>query len=386
MNKRFAVFLSLAFTSLLTACGGSDPASTAATEQTSTAITAAETTVVTTPDTSGATQAAPPTADQPTTTNADLASTTAVSDRLALQILQGPPFAPKDATMFSPQTYNTPPTPPAPPKPTSEYQLRAELATALALRFGTNDPRTREGVAVFDDPVIKSYVSDPRLRVALALLKGTAAEVAIQSIRNGDFARVIFGDLSRSNAIGVSQLVTGDTKQTIVINERYQYENPKLLAEVMAHEVLHPDNVGSNKEELVANTIECLIYGKLVLEDGTIARSQTELARRLNTKLMALINSRDAEGRIRILTSSTDNVYPGSSVTRPYFAAAFLPFGADTPGNTVLRVMLANVTGRDSSNAHFDDPTIRLLDRNINLLTPSEWVQLANILKLDTGL
>ncbi|MET0981433.1 MAG: hypothetical protein ABWY02_04990 [Telluria sp.] len=263
------------------------------------------------------------------------------------------------------------------------------MANTFAQRFGNNQTRIQQGLAVFDDPKIVKYVADPRLRAAIAILKGTAGEAAIAAIRNGNFARVIFGPLETggsANAIAVSRLVPGDPRQTIIFNERYRYEDVRLLAEVMAHEVLHVGNLVSNKEELIANTVDALVYAQLLLEDPGIARSGTELARRLNTKLMALINSRDASGRIRILTSSTTNVYPGSSgPPLPYFAAAFLPFGADTPGNATLAAELSAVTRMNITAANFDDRTVRLLDQNINLLTPSQWVRLAGILRLATG-
>jgi hypothetical protein len=155
----------------------------------------------------------------------------------------------------------------------------------------------------------------------------------------------------------------------------------------LAHEVLHEDIPDSNKEELTNTSIETAVYGQLINEDPGLARAGTELARRFNTRLMALINSRDAQGDIRLLSSNTSNVYPGSlAPPLPYFAFGFISqgLGADTPGNLTLDEDLSNVTETEVSGANFDQNTVNLLDSRINdVFTPSEWVRLALILKLD---
>jgi hypothetical protein len=98
---------------------------------------------------------------------------------------------------------------------------------------------------------------------------------------------------------------------------------------------------------------------------------------------MALLNSRDAAGRLRVLTSQ-GNVYPGGTPLA-YFAAALGPLGADTPGNTTLQAILKAATKVSLAAQNFDDATVALLDTCQRLFSPSQVLQLAKILKLDTS-
>jgi hypothetical protein len=293
--------------------------------------------------------------------------------------------------MFTTQVYaNASPMQPAPARPISDLQLRAELLVTLVKRFGLDVTSIRQGLALYDDPALKKVVPDPRLRAGLAMMKGTVGEAAISAFRNGTFSTVVFG-VPPANGFGldvIAQSIPDGNKMKVVFNDTYQYENPKLLGTTLCHEGLHQDTLDSNKEELIANAIESVIYGQLANDDEGLARSKTELARRENTKLMALVNSRDANGAIHILSSNTDNVYPGSSNPLPYFGYGFVSagLGADTPGNPVLRADLFSISKTASPNANFDMSTLNFLDQKINIaFRPSEWIRLAKIMKLDVG-
>jgi hypothetical protein len=161
----------------------------------------------------------------------------------------------------------------------------------------------------------------------------------------------------------------------------------------MAHEALHRDSSASNKEELVANSIDALVYGQFLLETPSLATSGTLLARDNNTNLMARINSRDASGKLRLFTSTTGpcpdacGIFPGGNFV-PYFAAPFEPLGDSTPGNAVLKGEVRNVVGPNVTlpqTVNFDDNTLLLLDSRQKVFTNAELVQLAKILKLDTS-
>jgi hypothetical protein len=100
---------------------------------------------------------------------------------------------------------------------------------------------------------------------------------------------------------------------------------------------------------------------------------------------MALVNSWDAQGNIRLLTAQGNNVYPGSNNPLPYFGFPFVSagLGQSTPGNAALQTALQHITGQSVPNANFDNATVDLLDQNLNLFTPDQVVRLADILKLD---
>ena len=117
---------------------------------------------------------------------------------LAECILQQPPFAPRDISLFIPQTYpDAPPPEPASAYPVNEEQLRNLVRRTLNQRFHGNQGKIAEGLAVFDSDEIAEIVPDPRLRAGLALLLGTAGESAIcsglQTVQHGlankDFCR-----------------------------------------------------------------------------------------------------------------------------------------------------------------------------------------------------
>ncbi|MFF8848006.1 hypothetical protein ACF08N_35775 [Streptomyces sp. NPDC015127] len=84
-------------------------------------------------------------------------------------------------------------------------------------------------------------------------------------------------------------------------------------------------------DELISTTLQAAYNGQLLLEQPRLATLRTELSRRLNTTLMALLNTRDARGRQR-LTHSTGNVLPGAANPLPSFGAAFL--GTTPDGGT----------------------------------------------------
>jgi hypothetical protein len=312
------------------------------------------------------------------------------ADLRALRVLQQPPFAPTDVSLFTPQVYpSAPPTQPAGPYSFTEESLRARLSNLLAERFRGQSRRVRAGLAVYDSAAIKAVVPDPRLRTALALLSGTAGEAAIRTIQGGVFDEVRFGptlpDPFFARAIAFVTFLPGDLKPTITFVERYEYEDPLLLANYFAHEALHQDrSVNSSKEELVNDAIDVLVGAQLLLEAPGLAASGTELARRLNTKILVRLNSRDTNGLLRLFMTQGD-VLPGSAISPASFGSIYEPLGADTPGNAALRAMLRAVTGSSPRNPDFDDRTLALLDQCQRLLSPSEVLRLARILRLDTS-
>ena len=235
-----------------------------------------------------------------------------VKSTSAEELLEQLPFAPKDVNLFMPAVYSlaTPTVPAAAPSiPVTDEQLRQQVSKVLSKRFMVIQRQSKaikDGLAVMDDPAIKAKVADPRLRASLAMLKGTAGESAIDAIKNGPFTSVSFGT-PPSNTTGgntIAQVVDDGTgKPKIIMSDKYQYEDPRLLAPILFHETLHQDFNVSNREELMANGLDSLVYGQFVSENSSVASQGTELARRENTKLMALVNSRDEDGRIHLLSA-----------------------------------------------------------------------------------
>ncbi|MFD0267846.1 neutral zinc metallopeptidase [Streptomyces sp. NPDC127106] len=150
----------------------------------------------------------------------------------------------------------------------------------------------------------------------------------------------------------------------IRVNQRYQFEDFRQLTSTLFHETLHQDPTNSSKEQLTAAALDTLVQAQTYPTDPALAASRTELTRRLNTKLMARINSGPGP-RLGLFTANGPNLYPGGTPL-PYFAAAFPPGGPDTPGNTTLRTtlrLIANPGTTPPPGADFNDTTLQFIDQ-----------------------
>ena len=130
------------------------------------------------------------------------------------------------------------------------------------------------------------------------------------------------------------------------------------------------------------------VYAQFANEDPGLVLETTDLTIRFKTLLMALINTRDAQGNIRFVTSDTPNIFPGSNAPLvPSFVALFIPpqgLGPATPGNPALDSALSLITKQTITGAEFDDATLNLLDNTIgDFFTPDEWIGLARDLRLN---
>jgi hypothetical protein len=273
---------------------------------------------------------------------------------------------------------------PAPPREITVQELAWQLTATLRLRGGR---ALAAGWVAFTDPRIITVIPDPILRAALASLAGSAAQASIQTIRDGVFHRVYFGALSAS---AIAQVVPTQDGPDIVVNQRYRYEDFRILGDSLSHETLHQDPQLNANEEAIISTLDRTYYGRLLLQQPHLATGRTELSRRHNTALMALLNTRDAFGRQR-LTYATGNVLPGAANPLPSFAAAFLGTTPDgrtatdptrTPGNANLDFFLSAVTRTRQRNAGFDSATVALLDRHQAWASPEERIRLARLLRL----
>lgn len=312
----------------------------------------------------------------------------AIVNNASTSILKKSPFAPTNINLFPTALYaGASATAPAAADSKTEAQIVADLKSTLSKRFCGNASKINQGLAVYNDPQLKAVVPDARLRASVASLYGTDADGTIAALKSGQFKGVEFADLPvgmNPNTAAFSGTKTGDTKPTIVFNNRYKFEDPRMLGAIMSHEVLHSDTQVTGKEELISKALDATTYAQFVKEDPSLVSKNTELTRTYNAKLMALVNSRDANGKIRILTSG-GNVYPGATASLANFGATepTALSAAATPGNAQLNSYLSKVTGQSVTNASFDNNTLNMLDQKINnAFSAPEWVALAAILRL----
>ena len=309
----------------------------------------------------------------------------APSSASALEILRRPPFPPRDPGMFLRSLYpDTPEEKTAPGPGLNAAQARALLAETLGRR-GLPAADAAATVALFDDAAVGRLIPTPTLRAALLLLRGTAGDAAIAAVTapGGAFTGVSLGQLP-AFAAGSPALIEGrGARGQIVFADWTAGEDPRALASALAHESLHHDPDVDSKEEAICSAIEAVIHGQLLLESPELAKAGTRMARYNNTRLLERLNSRDATGKLRVVTS-TGFTLPRSQVGYGFAIEYYEPFTRNTPGSATLGAMLQAVTGMAAPAAPtFDNPTVELLDAQQTALSPPQLVSLAEALQLD---
>lgn len=298
--------------------------------------------------------------------------------------LEGPPFEPTDTDLFSPVVYEeTPPLEPATER-TAE-PVRRQLRELFARRFDDPD-LIEQGMAIFDSSDLESTVSDDRLRAATAAMFGTVAEPSLERIQSRFYERVEFVPFASepTEAIARVDYLPNRDAYRIELNERFQFEDFRRFIKTIAHETLHQDTEPSPTEELIAHSIDILIYATVLLESPELAGETTELARRHNTHLMARLNARDETGTLRLLEAQ-GSVYPGGEPTDSYVDAVNGTTSYDTPGNEVLLAYLRAISEElVVFEPRFDNETVSVLDRGQVLVEPTDLLVLSDLLRLDT--
>ncbi|MEU4555474.1 hypothetical protein [Micromonospora violae] len=295
----------------------------------------------------------------------------------AERVLAQPPFPPTNVDLFTPETYaQASPMVPAPPRRITEAQLRVQLAKALSPRAKRHPGVVARGLAVFDDRKIKKIIPDPNLRAALASLVGGPSEVSVETIRSGVYTEVVFAKLPGNNTAEVRP-----PGPRILFNERFRFENFSLLGGVLAHETLHQDPAISAMEEYIGAALDSGYYGQVLLEQPKLGVSGTELTRMYNTRVLALLNTRDAKGR-QSLTANPGNVFPGGKPLANFRSLFPANLGPATPGNPTLNAFLSAMTKTRQRNANFDQATADLLDVRLLWAPPEGRLRVAKLLQL----
>jgi hypothetical protein len=257
------------------------------------------------------------------------------------------------------------------------------LTNTLRKRFKGNETAVDEGLAVYTDPQLTQVVPDVRLRASVAHLKGTSGEPAIDAIKTV-YNNVEFMDNLDQGLLAYVSIPVGQ-KPEIKVNSLYQHEDERRFSSILAHESMHEDDQVAALEEEINNSLDPIVYGEQLKTDPTLAHSGTELSRRLNTKLMARLNSRGKDGGLRTYEAQ-GNVFPGG---RPLdcFAHAFegTPDNTTTPGNPTLQAIVKQVTNVSMDHPDFDRTTLDVIDHHQTALSPEDIVNVAEqALKLNT--
>jgi hypothetical protein len=296
-------------------------------------------------------------------------------DPQSLRILRQPPFTPTNPALFDQGAYPAGPPDVAAAAPGPDAPaVRKILQDTLTHRQIGDVPGT---LSAFD--ALAATVPNASLRAALLLLRGTAADTVIGAVQGGVFSGIDF--IEPLQELPFSTVLRGPQGARIVLDGMMRFEDPRLLAPWIAEAALHEDLVKTSKELLLGRAVVPLIYGQILLDSPAVAKSGTRLARILNRVLLGRLNSRDADGKLRLLEAS-GNIYPGSAGSLASYLSVYIPFGPDTPGSRTLWDMVSALTGAPFQG-DFSVNTIRLMDQSQRLLTAAQVVTLLRTLELD---
>lgn len=308
------------------------------------------------------------------------------------------PFAPQNIDLFLPQIYlDATETRYARFKQFNPDEVRATLEATLQRRFeqdALQERRVREALALFDDSALNEVVPDIRLRAAIVNLTGTVGEPVIETFLTGIYDSVRFGYL-RGGPLLIAQ-VTGDGRPfEMTFNSTVKYEDFRLFTPYMAHEALHQDTTVNEKEEVIIDSIDVLVYAQQLLTNRELALGDTTYTRYLNTNLLARLNSRDEQGHMAI-RGGKNEIFPNADLSylKGFGQYRDLARGDEEnitdwisqeslPGNPTLDSVVSASTGRQASGLLYDEATIDLLDEQV-VLSPADQLRLYEILSAFT--
>ena len=324
-------------------------------------------------------------------------------------LLAGRPFKPIDVNAFSPQLYPAAsPMSPAPGPALAEDEARAALAGYAVEEFPHDADAQLGMLAFFEDERAREVIPSPSLRAGFAALKGTPGEPVQDYILHAQTPSgspvytansLRFGPLAFGQATAMSYLNMGTKERTILFNSRYQYENPFLFSGLMAHEALHADGKDGFYEELTNTVVQYLVYLHQLARHPALAQVNTELTRRGNSDLLALLNSGDDDHLGLYHSNGSRPVAAGSTLLSSNMMDYWLwqtqnPSGpgfyhfADTPGSPLLADVLAPIHNPDQPacpGSSYNRALLDCLDEDLASISNIDLLAAANALRLNAS-
>jgi hypothetical protein len=325
----------------------------------------------------------------------------------ASELLRNRPFAPTDRALFRQAIYpNTPAEAPATGTGWTEESARAALKSYLQAEYPGDTAKQNAGLAVYDNATAKQKITDPQLRAGFAALRGTFADAAINYFLNSKtpagnprFVLARYGG-NPYGAVAVATPYTGTPDPddwNFLFDRRYQYEKPFLLTPIWLHEPLHGNGVNGIYEEGTNSSFDELLYLRQLVRHPGLARTGTELSRRINSLSLARLNSGLGSRLGLYATNGGRQIFPGSSSFTEKNWWAFIQRGYPssiaprqvTDGNTLLGQYLTKTheSGAPTcSSAKFSKALLDCIDQNHNGRTSSSaLIAAARAMKLNVG-
>lgn len=322
-------------------------------------------------------------------------------------------FVPTDFSIFADERYDAAPVPAVADDEPSATSVRAALYTFLSKKVDTGvitAAQRSTAFEYFDDEDNGNVAPSANLRAAICSLVGTIAEPALESFfGNSNQTKKPYAIITSSNELFGQDALVAETstnsnnKLRCVLNPRYIGESFVSLSAVMAHEVIHQDDADPQNEEVVANTVEAVVWAQQVDVDQSFLRSGTELVAKQNARLLALINSGDyLFPRIGVTNGPSrdeslgvipggNNIWGGTApvnsfvdeVTREYRTRNF-PLG-DSNMNTPAARVLGNMFGTaelDINTNLYSDELVSRIDAEQGAMSDKLVIRLAKYMKL----
>lgn len=331
-------------------------------------------------------------------------------------------WAPTDLSYFTKDTYSSAPNPTTastePNSTTVRNNLDAFLSSKVSQGLITADQKTT-ALGIFDNTDNAVYVPSANLRAAIAALVGTVGEPAIASYlgktntTGNRYTSITFdATISASAPISETKLSAGG-RLSLKLRPTYAGEDFRALSAVLAHESVHQDLPGtqngdgtppnSQDEEVIANTVQAVVYIQHALASGGFVANGTALVNKINEQVLALLNSGQGlfpyGGIFKAPALTNDgNVFPGAKtnvggfgdnstvesfedfVRREYVFRGFSA-GATT-GNTVASAIITNIIGTGTNTTTLGTVVQNNLDTRNQILTDVTYIKMGELLKL----
>ena len=293
-------------------------------------------------------------------------------ERAATIVLSRPPRAPVDVDLFSSNTlFGQPGIYPAgsPMVPATAQAgdagsdgtraaVRSQLQRVLSTLAG---PASIEALLARYDGALAVAVPDDGVRAAVTLLGATIAAPVLAAFPDRtEVTTLRFGvSASAGRVVGppADRADRSDVGHGRVVNDRYRYEHPALMAPSLAHDLLWDPGMQGHAAETLLHAVAAMVHLQLIAADPTIARAGTELARRQNSLAITLLHSRSpGSHRIALCAPDGPGTIPGGAPgmqTPDFWSVPFAPVGDDesTPLIDALLTSLTDGAGGDDRPA-----------------------------------
>lgn len=227
--------------------------------------------------------------------------------------------APSDPALFTPDLYPAgPPLAPATQAPT-HGQVVGDL---WALGEGA--------VGWHVDGVLAERVPDPDLRAGVAALDATIGAPLLPWLTSDDclVESIAWGDPGGDRIAGLAQPADRETHR--VVNERYHHEHPFLATGSLLHQLCWNPGAESQAEEVLLHALLAVAHAQLLLALPSLVGT-TELARRQQTQVLTLCNSRPAGRReVQIVAPDGTGTIPGGDPAMQTPDLWSVPFAAES--------------------------------------------------------